>query len=229
METNKSKEILHKVEIEQGAEQAQQPEINPETDKRYTQNELVVKWLDEFCASKNINQYDVANALVQAVQKRTRINEKMSEDAKAQYDNNLNTVKAMELHANSIRFQEMINREKLINKSLQVEGKELMAREIKAMQTIDNHKSEMDRYNKMFVEAVVHRLVQNAKTPEEKALAEKVSEFAGYKLSDIVNANDAAIEQKAQEIAEKKINAEIIKFHSLNKANKKRHIENLSK
>lgn len=159
---------------EVNAEQPSQVEINPETNKPYTQNEIVLRMLENLCVEKNIQMRDIANSIAQSLQKQIKLQEKERDLFKSAKDGHL----------------------------YKVEYKELLAREIKAQQVIDNHKYEMDKYNKQYVEAVVGNLVLTAKTPDQKELAEKVAEMSGYKIGDLLNANDTVINEKAKEFAQ---------------------------
>ena len=104
----------------------------------------------------------------------------------------------MELHANAIRFQEIINKEKVFQRSPLVEMKELQSREITASKIIDNHKSEMLAYQKEYIDHIVKSLQLTAKTDEEKAIVAKVIEMSGYTLPDVKNSIDAEINGRAE-------------------------------
>lgn len=159
-------------------------EVNPETGKPYTQNEIVLGMINKFCKENNLQMRNVADSIAQLFQKQMKLHDKQIGVFR----------KAKEEHI------------------AQVEFKELLAREIVAQRTIDNHAREIDKNMKEYVEAVVNNLVLMAKTPDQKEVAEKVAEMSGYKIGDLLKANEAAINEKAREISKKDINEWLIKL-----------------
>jgi hypothetical protein len=162
-------QVIQLPELQGLKEDSQAANINPETGKAFTPNERVIMLVENLCQDNGIQMRDVANAMSQSLQKQINLQKK-----------------ELELFTTARNAQ--------VNK---VEYKELVAREINAQKTIDNHTSEMRASQKALVEGVLHQLELTSITEEQKAVAKQVSEMFGYKLADLKNANDAEINRKA--------------------------------
>lgn len=158
------------VTVEQQEQQEEAKVINmyPENAKQETIHDKVYRLLIDFCNVNQINVRTVIDTLINKLNKETKL---MSD-----FNNNIKQ-----------------DRARLLNT---VEFKELMAREIIAQKTIDNHNGEMMEMQKSLVNGVLRNLSLTAETEEQKTMASNIANMFGMKLSDINADIDRLLEER---------------------------------